>query len=403
MAARLSQPISQLRHSNVAVVRVAKKGKRLEIACYKNKVLSWRNGSETRLDEVLQVDRVFLNVSRGEYASMADIHDVLGKQVTCERDALIHILDHGEMQVAQQERSAEMDALQRDACTFVAQKCVNPHTQMPYQLSVIEQASKDIGFSWRLDDSAKKQALVLIHELVTRQTMPIMRAKMRLCFRVPAALYQPLPSSSSPPSSSGDGTSPAVATVGGPSHLRAPIARGDAVGLPLVVDVEVANAALDGSGDGVVVGVITPDRYREVDAWARSHGVAITVVNDALTAASESADAMLLDTGAAVQRAAAAVPAAEIPSTDGAASTTDAIAAKKDKRKAEKAALRKLEVEKELAEKSKKKHQEDEEEDLVSERKLKKQAKKHHQEERGRSDDDDDGFDYGDDEAHPED
>jgi ribosome maturation protein SDO1 len=50
--------------TNVAVVRLKKAGKRFEIACYKNKALNWRNGVETDIDEVLQTDRVFTNVSK---------------------------------------------------------------------------------------------------------------------------------------------------------------------------------------------------------------------------------------------------------------------------------------------------------------------------------------------------
>jgi hypothetical protein len=34
----------QKRLTNVALVKYKKKGKRFEIACYKNKVLNWRNG-----------------------------------------------------------------------------------------------------------------------------------------------------------------------------------------------------------------------------------------------------------------------------------------------------------------------------------------------------------------------
>lgn len=36
--------VGQKRLTNVAVVRYKKKGKRFEVACYKNKVLNWRNG-----------------------------------------------------------------------------------------------------------------------------------------------------------------------------------------------------------------------------------------------------------------------------------------------------------------------------------------------------------------------
>lgn len=41
---KIFTPTNQIRLTNVAVVRMKKNGKRFEIACYKNKVVSWRNG-----------------------------------------------------------------------------------------------------------------------------------------------------------------------------------------------------------------------------------------------------------------------------------------------------------------------------------------------------------------------
>lgn len=43
MSKSLVQPIGQKRLTNVAIVRLKKHGMRFEIACYKNKVLSWRS------------------------------------------------------------------------------------------------------------------------------------------------------------------------------------------------------------------------------------------------------------------------------------------------------------------------------------------------------------------------
>jgi hypothetical protein len=40
---KIFTPTNQIRLTNVAVVRMKKGGKRYEIACYKNKVVSWRN------------------------------------------------------------------------------------------------------------------------------------------------------------------------------------------------------------------------------------------------------------------------------------------------------------------------------------------------------------------------
>jgi ribosome maturation protein Sdo1 len=43
MAARITTPTNQKLLTNVAVVRIKKGGKRFEIACFKNKVIGWRN------------------------------------------------------------------------------------------------------------------------------------------------------------------------------------------------------------------------------------------------------------------------------------------------------------------------------------------------------------------------
>ena len=42
MSGAIFTPTNQIRLTNVAIVRMKKAGKRFEIACYKNKVLSWR-------------------------------------------------------------------------------------------------------------------------------------------------------------------------------------------------------------------------------------------------------------------------------------------------------------------------------------------------------------------------
>ncbi|KAG8686326.1 hypothetical protein FRC11_009118, partial [Ceratobasidium sp. 423] len=56
-----------------------KGGKRFEIACYKNKVQEWRNGVETDLDEVLQINNVFSNVSKGQASNSEELQKAFGK------------------------------------------------------------------------------------------------------------------------------------------------------------------------------------------------------------------------------------------------------------------------------------------------------------------------------------
>lgn len=120
MSKTLVQPVGQKRLTNVAVVRLKKHGNRFEIACYKNKVLSWRSGvyaspaptppfalfifaflhfvigccanlwlpfcdsfswvlcREKDLDEVLQSQTVYSNVSKGVLAKSKDLVAAFG-------------------------------------------------------------------------------------------------------------------------------------------------------------------------------------------------------------------------------------------------------------------------------------------------------------------------------------
>ena len=63
-------PLNQKRLTNVAYVRLKRKGTRFELACYRNKVVNWRSGVETDIDEVLQIDSIFVNVSRVSASNM---------------------------------------------------------------------------------------------------------------------------------------------------------------------------------------------------------------------------------------------------------------------------------------------------------------------------------------------
>ena len=137
-----------------------KGGKRFEIACYKNKVLNWRNGVEKDLDEVLQTEAVFSNVSKvrpaveeplcgcscpfglhifvkyartarcapqGVLAAKEDLEAVFG--TTDQRAICLVILEKGELQVSDKERKVELDALFRDVVSVLVDKCVNPQVR----------------------------------------------------------------------------------------------------------------------------------------------------------------------------------------------------------------------------------------------------------------------------------
>lgn len=184
MSRQVKQPTGQKRLTNVAIVRLKKGGKRFEIASYPNKVVSWRNKVETDIDEVLQTHTVFTNVSKGEVAKATDLKNIFGTDNQSE--ICLQILSKGELQVSEKERHAQLESSFRDIATIVADKCVNPETNRPYTVTMIEKAMKDLHFSVKPTRNTKQQALDVIKQFKEKDIIQIQRAYMRLRLSIPS-------------------------------------------------------------------------------------------------------------------------------------------------------------------------------------------------------------------------
>ncbi|KAF8665113.1 hypothetical protein AX16_000580 [Volvariella volvacea WC 439] len=181
----IQQPSGQIKLTNVSIVRLKKGGKRYEIACYKNKVQEWRTGVETNIDDVLQISNVFINVSKGEVAKSNDLQKAFG--TTNVEDIVKEILKKGELQVGEKEREHDLGALRKEIATLVAEKSVDPATQRPYPVGIIEKAMTEAGFSVKPNKTAKSQVSECLKLIQQESKLPIQRARMRIKVTIPAS------------------------------------------------------------------------------------------------------------------------------------------------------------------------------------------------------------------------
>jgi len=72
-------------------------------------------------------------------------------QATCQ------ILKKGEVQVGEKERDHDITSLRKELATLVAEKCVDPSTQRPYPVGMIEKAMTEAGYSVKTNKTAKSQ------------------------------------------------------------------------------------------------------------------------------------------------------------------------------------------------------------------------------------------------------
>jgi hypothetical protein len=66
-------------------------------------------------------------------------------------------LKKGEVQVNEKEREHDLTSLRKEIATLVAEKCVDPATQRPYPVGMIEKAMAEAGVSVKTGKNAKSQ------------------------------------------------------------------------------------------------------------------------------------------------------------------------------------------------------------------------------------------------------
>jgi len=229
-------------------VRLKKGKKRFEIACYKNKVLEWRSGVEKDLDNVLQINNVFLSVSKGQAAPHQELAKSFGAKASID-DIILEILNKGELQVGEKERHAQLERIHNEVVDIVAGKLVDPTTKRVYTTGMIDKAldqlssqiqmqqaeakadvaakagnepiAEDKGKAKELPKwtgvvttkSAKSQALDAMKALIAHQPIPVSRARMRLRITCPMSILQQSVKHQPKPGELAEGEQPAHGTV----------------------------------------------------------------------------------------------------------------------------------------------------------------------------------------------
>ena len=120
------------------MVRLKKGKKRFEVPAYKNTVNSWRAGNEDDLDNVLQINNVFLNVSKGQVAPNDDLKKSFPGMTR--EEIVLEILKKGEVQVGEKERAQELDRVHKEVIDIVAGRLVDPKSKRVYTSGMIEKA-----------------------------------------------------------------------------------------------------------------------------------------------------------------------------------------------------------------------------------------------------------------------
>ncbi|PSN74944.1 Shwachman-Bodian-diamond syndrome protein [Corynespora cassiicola Philippines] len=248
----VNQPMNQIKFTNVAWVRCRKGKKRFEVPCYKNKLSEFKAKVEENIENVVQIQNVFTDSSRGQLASNADLEKAFGVDFKHDKDALnkviLKIINEGSSQTGGLERGAELERTRNEVIDIVTSKVVNPKNKTMYTTTIIAKALSNLSSqasnaqagkqetpnaengeekpkdpslpTWTgvvpsSVKSAKAQAGIAIKALIAHQPLPIARIQMKLRVTCPTSILKQTVKSApkSAQSSDGDGENKTAGTV----------------------------------------------------------------------------------------------------------------------------------------------------------------------------------------------
>jgi ribosome maturation protein SDO1 len=167
-----------------SVVRAKFEGNRFELIVNPELALKYKMGlldESTTIDDILEVDEIFENASKGERAP----EDILNHcfQTTDIIQIAEKILIKGDLNLTAEQRQEFFEKKRKQIINLLAKTCVNPKTRTPHPPLRIENAMKEAKVMIDPSKSAEEQVKDIIVEL--RKIIPISMETVKLAVQIP--------------------------------------------------------------------------------------------------------------------------------------------------------------------------------------------------------------------------
>jgi ribosome maturation protein SDO1 len=163
-------------------VRMTIEGEKYEILVYPDPALNFKMGKQVDPTQVLAIDEVYSDSSRGLRASA----EKLKKHFKTEdhAKAALEVLKRGELQLTQEQRMRLTEEKRRQVVSMIAKNYVDPKTHLPHPPVRVEQAMQEARVSIDPFKDVSEQTKAVIEEI--RTIIPLKSERVRLAVKAPA-------------------------------------------------------------------------------------------------------------------------------------------------------------------------------------------------------------------------
>lgn len=170
----------------VTTARLEVRGEKFEILVNSNKAFQYKVGKRGFSDDILAIDVVYVDASKGEKASEEKLRRAFG---TTDRLRIAkEILDKGELQITAEQRRRLIEDKRKQIINYISRNFVDPKTNLPHPPVRVEQALKQARVSIDPFKPVEEQIKRVIESI--RPMIPLKTGVIKLKVRVPAG-YAP--------------------------------------------------------------------------------------------------------------------------------------------------------------------------------------------------------------------
>jgi ribosome maturation protein SDO1 len=175
-----------VRLEDAVPARLKTHGATFEVLVDPDGALALRRGEDVRIEDILAVEDVFENASRGDRSAEDDL--IKAFETTDVVTIADKIIRKGEISLTADQRKQIIENKRRQVVEIIARNAINPQTKAPHPPARIDQAIKEAKVN--IDPAKSTDELVNIAMKAIRPLIPIRFEEVEVAVKIPPA-YAP--------------------------------------------------------------------------------------------------------------------------------------------------------------------------------------------------------------------
>jgi len=168
---------------DAVIARLKTHGLDFEIYVDPDLALSYKEGEQVDLKDVLAVEDIFKDAKAGDRASEESMSKVF--HTTDVKQVADAILTKGELHLTTEQKKKMLENRRKQVISLIARNAINPQTKTPHPPARIESAMEEAKVHVTLDRKASEQVEKIVKAI--QPIIPIKFEKVQVAIKIPAA------------------------------------------------------------------------------------------------------------------------------------------------------------------------------------------------------------------------